>query len=163
MDKFHFLGPFRNLLRRKLFTFIEKALDTYEGRRIIRHIIEGQTTDRAAAVLKRVCTPEPQPYPDLGVQNADALSKTPVFITARFRSGSTLLWNIFRHVSGCTAYYEPLNERRWFDRNLRGNQTDNTHIGIDNYWREYDQLERLDELYQENWIDLNLFMDARFW
>jgi hypothetical protein len=36
----------------------------------------------------------------------------PVFVTGRFRSGSTLMWSLFRNVPGCTAFYEPLNERR---------------------------------------------------
>ena len=163
MTEFPFLGPFRKLLRRELFTFIEKALDTHDGRLIVNDVMKGLTSRRAAAVLARGCTLEPQPYSDLGVQNFDAASKTPVFITARFRSGSTLLWNIFRHIPECTAYYEPLNERRWFDPLVRGNRIDKTHIGVDDYSREYDGLEDLGKVYQENWIDRNLFMDARFW
>jgi hypothetical protein len=34
-------------------------------------------------------------------------SARPIFITARFRSGSTLLWNMFRRLRGYRAYYEP--------------------------------------------------------
>ena len=48
-------------------------------------------------------------------RRAEPRRRPPIFITARFRTGSTLLWNIFRHIEGCTAYYEPFNERRWFD------------------------------------------------
>jgi len=163
MPEFPFLGPFRKLVRRELFSFIEKALNTHEGRRIVINVMKGLTSQRAAAVLARSSTLDPQPYSDLGVQNLDEPSKTPVFITARFRSGSTLVWNIFRHVPGCTAYYEPLNERRWFDPKVRGSRLDNTHVGVDDYWREYDGLEHLGKLYQEDWIDRNLFMDAAFW
>jgi hypothetical protein len=163
MTEFYFQGPLRKLLRRKLFSFIEKALGTYDGRRIISDLIKGLISHRAAALLPNGCTIGPQPYPDLGVQYLDTASKTPVFITARFRSGSTLLWNVFRHVSACTAYYEPLNERRWFDPKMRGNRIDNTHIGVDEYWREYERLEHLGHLYQENWIDRDLFMDESFW
>jgi hypothetical protein len=43
-----------------------------------------------------------------------------VIISACFRSGSTLLWNLFRAMEGCTAYYKPFNERRWFDPAARG-------------------------------------------
>ena len=43
-----------------------------------------------------------------------------VFVTSRFRSGSTLLWNIFRQSGSFTAFYEPFNERRWFDEQFRG-------------------------------------------
>jgi hypothetical protein len=41
------------------------------------------------------------PYPDLGHAQIDAQTirrQHIVFITARFRSGSTLLWNLFRHL-----------------------------------------------------------------
>ncbi len=34
----------------------------------------------------------------------------PVFITGRFRSGSTLLWNVFRQVGEAVSFYEPLHE-----------------------------------------------------
>ena len=62
-----------------------------------------------------------------------------------------------------TAYYEPLNERRWFDPSIRGDRIDETHIGVDDYWREYDGLGHLGQWYKEEWIDHNLFMDATFW
>jgi len=87
----------------------------------------------------------------------------PIFITSRFRSGSTLLWNIFRHLPGCTAYYEPLNERRWFDAARRGERIDHTHQGVSDYWREYASLAELERYYDERWIDRRLYMDAAHW
>ncbi|NQY86759.1 MAG: sulfotransferase [Colwellia sp.] len=86
-----------------------------------------------------------------------------VFITSRFRSGSTLLWNIFRNIDGCTSYYEPFNERRWFDKTTRGEHVDSTHIGVDDYSSEYDDMEHLGQYYKENWIREGLFMDANTW
>jgi hypothetical protein len=86
-----------------------------------------------------------------------------IFITARFRTGSTLLWNLLRNVGGCTAYYEPFNERRWFDPGARGSHTDPTHRKVEDYWREYAGLEELGRHYRESWIDRNLFMDADSW
>jgi hypothetical protein len=86
-----------------------------------------------------------------------------VFITSRFRSGSTVLWNIFRNIEGCTSYYEPFNERRWFDKNTRGDHVDSSHIGVDDYSKEYDGLEHLDEHYNEDWIREGLFMDDKTW
>ena len=163
MTQFRFLKVFRNSLRRKLFTFIEKALRTDEGRRIVNDAMKGLTSNHAAAILAHASVLDTQPYLGLGVPYSEEQKKSPVFITARFRSGSTLLWNIFRHITVCTAYYEPLNERRWFDPALRGNRIDNTHIGVDDYWREYDGLEHIGQWYQEHWIDRNLFMDAPFW
>jgi hypothetical protein len=86
-----------------------------------------------------------------------------IFITARFRSGSTLLWNLFRHVDGMTAYYEPFNERRWFDPASRGDRIDTTHKHVDDYWREYEGLEVLGQSYRLEWISKDLLMDGEMW
>lgn len=84
-----------------------------------------------------------------------------VFITSRFRSGSTLLWNIFRALNNCTSYYEPFNERRWFNQATRGGHTDATHLGVKDYWHEYDGMDDLDTLYNEDWIRQGLLMDEQ--
>ncbi|MDY6919955.1 MAG: sulfotransferase [Pseudomonadota bacterium] len=81
-----------------------------------------------------------------------------VFITGRFRSGSTLVWNIFHNLDQFTAYYEPFNERQWFDANRRGTFVDYTHQGVKDYWVEYKGLECLSKYYDEDWIRHHLFM-----
>ena len=86
-----------------------------------------------------------------------------IIITARFRTGSTLLWNLFRNIPGHTAYYEPFNERRWFDSAARGSHRDLTHRKVEDYWREYEGLAILGKYYQQQWIDRDLFMDADVW
>jgi hypothetical protein len=103
------------------------------------------------------------PYPELGKGDTATATNPPVFITGRFRSGSTLLWNLFRRVAGCTAFYEPLNERQWFDASIRGERIDSTHLGVTDYWREYEGLTSLGQYYRRDWIDRNLYMPARFW
>ncbi len=87
----------------------------------------------------------------------------PIFITGRFRSGTTLLWNVFRQCPDVTAYYEPFNERRWFDPAARGNTVDSTHRGVEDYWAEYEGLEELGRLFRRRWHERNLWMaeDAR--
>ncbi len=60
----------------------------------------------------------------------------PIFLTGRFRCGSTLLWNLYRSAEGYTAYYEPLNE-------LHGKDVDPTHRGVIDYWREYAGVSRV--------------------
>ena len=86
-----------------------------------------------------------------------------IIITARFQTGSTLLWNLFRHLDGITAYYEPFDERRWFDPPSRHSRTPATHTNIrDDYWREYDGLAILQQHYREEWTNKNLYMDANF-
>ncbi|WP_020408727.1 sulfotransferase [Hahella ganghwensis] len=86
-----------------------------------------------------------------------------VFISSRFRSGSTLLWNIFRQTESCTSYYEPFNERRWFNSAVRGERVDNTHRGVNDYWREYDGMDDIDSLYNEDWIRSRLLMMEDVW
>jgi hypothetical protein len=82
-----------------------------------------------------------------------------VFITGRFRSGTTLLWNLFRQSDEFTAFYEPFNERQWFNPQMRGGTVDSTHRGVDDYWREFNGLDALTPLYDKNWIRNDLFMN----
>lgn len=82
-----------------------------------------------------------------------------VFISSRFRSGSTMLWNIFRNIEGITSYYEPFNERQWFNKSIRGTSTDKTHLNVDDYWLEYDGLESLSEFYDQDWIEQDLLLN----
>jgi Sulfotransferase family len=154
----------RQHLRDLFFRTLDRALRNADGRSILGHVLAGH--------LHRPSLP-PIPseglarlYPELplepqGGNRPDA--GRPIFITGRLRSGSTLLWNLFRHVPGVTAYYEPFNERRWFDRFSRGERIDQTHRGVTDYWREYEGLTELGEVYDEDWIDTDLFMDAHAW
>lgn len=106
----------------------------------------------------------PTPYKEINSYSKDLTKGTGVvFITGRFRSGSTLLWNIFRQLETFTAYYEPFNERRWFDDSSRGEHVDSTHIGVNDYWKEYEGLSHLKNLYNENWIRYELLMDSNSW
>ncbi|MEP0496173.1 MAG: sulfotransferase, partial [Paraglaciecola sp.] len=86
-----------------------------------------------------------------------------VFITSRFRSGSTLLWNLFRQTPGCTSYYEPFNERQWFNPALRGNTVDSSHRGVADYSAEYNGLNELTQFYNEDWIRKQLLMTEDSW
>jgi glycosyltransferase involved in cell wall biosynthesis len=159
------LGWVRKPLRRALFSLLRKVSNTEDAREIAAQTLKGLpglapgVLDGSAALVNR-------PYPELGEgrRNDGASHRTDVvIITARFRTGSTLLWNLFRHLDGVTAYYEPLNERRWFDPAMRGDRVDSTHRNVSEYWREYQGLEELGRHYQESWNSRNLFMDASFW
>jgi hypothetical protein len=100
----------------------------------------------------------PNPYREGQTARQEPL-KSPIFVTGRFRSGSTLLWNIFRNLKGYTAYYEPFNERRWFNMEQRGDHTDKSHLGVSEYWSEYVGLDELAKYYREDWIRHHLYMD----
>ena len=152
----------RGWARDRFFRLLETVAKTDDARAIVHGTLDDSVACRpavpAAALRSTV-----RPYADLGHAAAAAVERHPVFITARFRSGSTLLWNLFRHTNRCTAFYEPLNERRWFDPSQRGTTTDATHKGVDDYWREYDGLEELGRYYNEEWTSRGLYMDAGSW
>ena len=78
-------------------------------------------------------------------------SNAPVIITGRFRTGSTLLWQSFIRLKGFTAYYEPFNERQWFDPAKRGEAVDSSHRGVADYSSNYDGLEHLGQYFDVNW------------
>jgi hypothetical protein len=150
-------------LRSKVFTFVRRIVASDDGRDMLLASIRGgvpNVTD--IAIPQRVR--ELQPYADLPTLGGSTVDHDgTIFISGRFRSGSTLLWNIFRHMPDCTAYYEPLNERRWFDRTTRGEHTDSTHKLVEDYWREYDGMGELRDYYCEDWIRRRLFMSKACW
>ena len=103
--------------------------------------------------------PMPETYREVAhAKQADSVSG-PVFITARFRSGSTFLWQLFREIDGITCYYEPLNERRWFMENAPF-KVDGTHLGVGDYRREYQGMADLDAVFDENWTYRYLYMNG---
>jgi Sulfotransferase family len=149
--------------RNGLFQFLRKTSETDDARTIWSNTLKGQLAWQPRLLLKHG---ECSPYKDLGISdqaNQPAQRSDVIIITGRFRSGSTLLWNLFRNIEGVTAYYEPFNERRWFDPRTRGDRVDPTHINAAEYWREYDRLEFLSEYYCEEWIERHLYMDGSFW
>lgn len=82
-----------------------------------------------------------------------------LFVTARFRSGSTLLWRMLRATPGVTAYYEPLHPLRPFDPRTRP-AVEASHDGVDDYWTEYDGVTGLEELHDPAWNRDELFLPA---
>jgi LPS sulfotransferase NodH len=155
------VGSLRRSARDRFFRLVRQTFATDDGRSVLNDSLRG-----LLAWHGPVPADDGQPpYPDLGSPGPapeEEYSRA-VFITARFRSGSTLLWNLFRHVDGCTAFYEPLNERRWFDPATRGLRLDPTHRGVTDYWREYEGLSDLARWYREEWTRRNLYMDATAW
>lgn len=153
----------RRAARAAFFKLLRHALATDDGRAILNDTLEDRL-QRPPAIPSRHLSLDP-PYADLGRASGppDRITPRPIVITARFRTGSTLLWNIFRHLDGCTAYYEPFNERRWFDAAQRGSRVDGTHGPVGDYWREYDGLAELARYYHEDWIRRRLYMDEQSW
>jgi hypothetical protein len=158
-------GWLRRPLRKGLFSFLGRIAATDDGRAVAADTLRGLLNGRPELMDFGGGSPPP-PYPELGSaigQDRTCLRSDLIFITARFRTGSTLLWNLFRNINGCTSYYEPLNERRWFDRSCRGDRIDPTHRKVEDYWTEYEGLQELGEHYRESWIEHDLLMESGFW
>ena len=64
------------------------------------------------------------------------MDKFPIFVTGRFRSGSTLLWNLFRSTGECTSYYEPCHDRL-LEMLQYNKMADPSHVNAGSYWEEY--------------------------
>lgn len=137
--------------RRPVYRALDHLLTSDDGRRVLIDAVRG------VAPAPPLTLP-PHPY-GLAAPVPPA-RPSPVFITARFRSGSTLLWHLFRHVPGATAYYEPHNPRRWFDQAQLDRRIDPSHRGVDDYWREYAGLEALGQWYQPRWVTSRLAMNV---
>jgi len=152
----------RQRVRGALFRYYRRLFATDDGRNLLidslREVVPPAV--RPAGLFSDIATP---PYTELGTAGRAGTGVVPIFITARFRSGSTLLWNLFRHIPNCTSYYEPLNERRWFNPAVRGNRIDATHHHAEEYWREYEEMMFLDKLYNEDWIQRHLYMSVDAW
>src|SRR5581483_6518651 len=160
------LGEARKRLRDTFFRLLRRVADTDDARSIQVSGLQNLLPRLPEARIDGPLALGEQPYTDLGqaVPASRAASRDDVvIITARFRSGSTMLWNLFRTTQDCTAYYEPFNERRWFDPATRGCRTDPTHHGVEEYWREYQGMEELGRYYCDSWISQNLFMSGDCW
>ncbi len=155
----------RAAVRNGILRGFARLLGTDEGRLQVQRTLPISLLGRTFDCLRGADTE--QPYPDLFDRTSTSdhilYKPPPIIITGRFRSGSTLLWNLFRNVEGCTAYYEPLNERRWFDPGQRGDRVDGTHRGVSDYWREYDGLVQLGQFYHEDWIRRDLWLSEHAW
>src|SRR4051812_17456455 len=138
---------------------------TDEGRELLVRALDGVYLPRHCSV-DAADLRQALPYPDLGTDPRSGPAVEgggAIFITGRFRSGSTLLWNLFRTMTGFTAYYEPHNERRWFDPATRGSRIDPTHKNVSDYWTEYEGLSELAAFYREEWTRRDFYMDEQAW
>ena len=154
----------RNSIRSRFFSIWKKAFQTDDGKHAaadaLRDLLSWRPNDVSGDLVSE------SPYSDLGRRS----TATPVcerddiiIVSARFRSGSTLLWNLFRNVPGCTSYYEPFNGRRWFDSRSRGEQVDSTHRQVADYWTEYDGFDDLGEVFDEAWNEHEFYMNEDAW
>lgn len=84
----------------------------------------------------------------------------PVFITARFRSGSTLLWNFFHQIpEAAVTYYEPLHSKllMMIQDQIKPQPR---HFHVDRYFDDYPPVEDMAAHYNEAFGALRLHLEA---
>jgi len=79
--------------------------------------------------LEEACTHGPEPREEA------------IFLTGRFRNGTTVLWNIFNAQDGYTAYYEPLND--CLIHGIRHTPPMESHRGVASYWDAYKPIQEV--------------------
>lgn len=158
-------ATFRNLVRSRIFNGLQFVASKQEGRALFSEQLRLSNVSPDREDFGGLLSDLPA-YPELrrvGSPGEVSSREDVVFATGRYRSGSTLLWNIFRQMAGMTSYYEPFNERRWFDPATRGTGTDSTHLNVENYWAEYDGLEVLSNVFNDKWKFKHLYMTESTW
>ena len=140
---------------------VRQLMDSSLFREEIGRIVENRATvkDILASVEYSEATPE---YPELGARGGRSARENgnPIFITARFRSGSTFLWNIFRNLPGFTAYYEPLLHEAPAERGkAKKGGVDSTHAGVTDYHSEYRAVPGLDRFHDPGWAFKKIYMN----
>jgi len=157
-------GTLERFFKTLLFSFVRKLMRSEMFRQEIYRVIGSQAKNRHI-IGDVTYRPSTKSYPELGTygRNDTADRKDIVFISARFRSGSTLLWNIFRNLPGFKAYYEPLLHEPPRERGQGRNYTiDPTHKAINDYHREFMTIPGLDEVHHSHWAFRSLKMDQHF-
>ncbi len=148
------------LLKAQFLRTLSGLVETPVVRESLYHSMRDLFTQPRATSLRGLRPhPVPSAYRAPGSPQQARASVSPIFITARFRSGSTFLWQLFRKIDAITCYYEPLNERRWFMEN-DAYKVDDTHLGVGDYRREYQGMADLEKVFDMNWPFRYLYMDA---
>ena len=156
----------KQYLKESMIAFFTRVLDQDAIKRRLVSSLRTPFCNRIESLHGPVALEKSPPYSDLGTVTSGSSSSERndiIFITGRFRSGSTFFWNIFRSIPGMTAYYEPFNENQWFNSQVPDKGVDKTHQKVENYDKEYQGLNRLTEFYHEDWIREHLYMDEGFY
>jgi hypothetical protein len=83
----------------------------------------------------------------------------PIFITARFRSGSTMLWHLYDRTPGYCAFYEPCHDN--LPVHVRHTTPKPSHTGVRSYWDAYEPiLDDVDRLHHPSFGLARLYLEA---
>lgn len=142
-------------LTRQIFS---RVLDSWRFRERVEQLMRARLANaRFSAPRDLPLAPLPYARPHATRPPGALRGSGAIFITARFRTGSTLLWQLFNALPGFMAFYEPLNERHARPDTWTG--TDPSHRGATDYRLHYERVEPLQHAAAEGWTYDNLYMD----
>lgn len=84
-------------------------------------------------------------------------SKAPIFITGRFRSGTSFMWQIFNQLDGFCAWYEPLHPQLLSA--IKHTSPKEDHVGIDDYWQVYRDRPEFETAYEDEFALKSLYLE----
>lgn len=82
--------------------------------------------------------------------------KNVIFISGRFRSGTSMLWNLFEQHPDYHAWYEPLHSNLL--EHIRHVKPQKDHLGIQDYWKNYRKIKGLNNHYKSDFGIKRLLM-----
>jgi len=80
-----------------------------------------------------------------------------IFLSGRFRSGTSMMWNLFNQLPEYCAWYEPLHPN--LISHIKFVKPKEDHIGIDDYWRNYCHLKNLKQHHCADFGQRKIFLE----
>lgn len=90
---------------------------------------------------------------------SDYKNKQVIFISGRFRSGTSMLWNIFDSLENYQAWYEPLHPN--LISHIQHVKPKKDHLGIDDYWHSYVGLKQLAHFHSPEFGQNRIFLEKK--
>ncbi len=94
----------------------------------------------------------------IGYNSPMSTEVQPIFISGRFRSGTSFLWQLFDRLPGFCAWYEPLHPQLLSSIQHTRPKTD--HVGIQDYWTAYRQHPGFESHYEMAFATSQLYLEA---
>lgn len=85
--------------------------------------------------------------------------KKPIFITGRFRSGTSFLWQLFDQLDGYCAWYEPLHPQ--LIAAVEHVRPKESHVGVKDYWSAYRQHPNYKKYHSSRFATERLYLEPR--
>jgi len=86
------------------------------------------------------------------------MPNSPIFITGRFRSGTSFLWRLFNEMDGYCAWYEPLHPQLLSA--IKHVTPKQSHVGINDYWQTYRSKPEFETAYSMKFATQQLYLEA---